>query len=143
TLETVAQADARRDAAIGAINNFQLWLTERGYFQAWNFGVGPTDPSVLQTRGQYATNPMNPNPASVYDYRTAPQLQGFAVTNDTQSEGYEFELTANPTPNWRIAFNASKTEAVRTNVGGPALDELVATMDELMAGPAGDLVRFN
>lgn len=143
TLETVAQANARRDAAIGAINNFQVWLTEKGYFQAWNFGVGPTDPSALQTRGQYEANPTNPNPASVYDYRTAPQMQGFAVTNDTQSEGYEFELTANPTPNWRIAFNASKTEAIRTNVGGPVLDELVATIDELMAGPAGDLVRFN
>ena len=39
-------------------------------------------------------------------------------------------------PNWRIAFNASKTTAVRFNVGGAVLDELVAYMDNLMAGPA-------
>ena len=142
-LETVTEANARRDAAIGAINDFQVWLTEKGYFQAWNFGAGPTTQAALQTRGQYEASPKQPDPTSVYDYRTAPQMQGFAVTADTQSEGYEFEFTANPLPNWRIAFNASQTEAVRTNVGGPVLDELVATMDTLMAGPAGDLVRFN
>jgi outer membrane receptor protein involved in Fe transport len=142
-LETPQEAAARRDAGIAAINNFQLWLTEKGYFQAWNFGAGPTTPSALQTRGQYETNPVIPAAASVYDYRSAPAMQGFAVTNDTRSEGYEFELTANPTRNWRLAFNASKTEAVRSNVGGPVLDELVATIDELMAGPGGDLVRFN
>ncbi|MBE2213191.1 MAG: TonB-dependent receptor plug domain-containing protein [Opitutaceae bacterium] len=142
-LETQAEADARRDAAIGAINDFQSWLNDRGYFQAWNYGAGPTTESALQTRGEYETNPIQPDPASVYDYRTHPLMQGFAVTADTQSEGYEFELTANPLPNWRIAFNASQTEAVRTNVGGPVLDELVAYIDTMMAGPAGDLVRFN
>jgi hypothetical protein len=142
-LETQAEADTRRDAAIKAINDMQIYLAAKGYFTAWNYGVGPTTQAALQTRGQYEANPIQPDPASVYDYRTAPLLQGFAVTADTQSKGYEFEFTANPTKNWRIAFNASKTTAVRTNVGGPVLDELVAYMDKLMAGPAGDLVRFN
>ncbi len=142
-LETQAQADTRRDASIQAINNMQIWLAGKGYFTAWNYGAGPTTPAALQTRGQYETSPIQPDTASVYDYRTAPLLQGFAVTSDTRSMGYEFELTANPTPNWRIAFNASQTKAVRTNVGGPVLDELVGYMDTLMAGPAGDLVRFN
>ena len=36
--------------------------------------------------------------------------------NDLESKGIEFELTANPTPNWRLTFNASKAEAVRSNV---------------------------
>ncbi len=142
-LETQAEADAHRDAAIGAINDMQIWLASKGYFQAWNYGAGPTTQSALQTRGEYETNPIQPDPASVYDYRTAPLMQGFAVTADTQSKGYEFELTANPLPNWRIAFNASETTAVRTNVGGPVLDELVDYFDTLMAGPAGDLTRFN
>jgi hypothetical protein len=70
-------------------------------------------------------------------------MSGFAVTADTQSKGYELEFTANPLPNWRVSFNAAKTTAVRTNVGGPVLDELVAYIDTLMAGPGGDLVRFN
>ncbi|MES1168235.1 MAG: TonB-dependent receptor, partial [Oleiharenicola lentus] len=142
-LETQAEANTRRDASLKAINDMQIWLAGKGYFQAWNYGVGPTTQSALQTRGQYETNPIQPDTASVYDYRTAPLLQGFAVTADTQSKGYEFEFTANPLPNWRVAFNASETTAIRTNVGGPVLDELVNYMDKLMAGPAGDLVRFN
>ena len=36
--------------------------------------------------------------------------------NDLTSEGMEYELTANPTPNWRLTVNASKAEAVRSNV---------------------------
>lgn len=143
TLETVAQANARRDASIKAINDMQIWLAAKGYFTAWNYGAGPTTQSALQTRGEYEASPKTPDAASVYDYRGAPLMQGFKVTADTQSKGYELEFTANPTPNWRIAFNASKTTAVRTNVGGAVLDELVAYMDALMAGPAGDLVRFN
>lgn len=142
-LETQAEADARRDASIKGLNDMQVWLAGKGYFQAWNYGAGPTTASALQTRGEYETNPRQPEPASVYDYRTAPLMQGFAVTADTKSEGYEFEFTANPLPNWRILFNASKSTAVRTNVGGPVLDELVSYMDNLMAGPSGDLVRFN
>ena len=143
TLETPGEAAAHEDAAIAAINSMQSWLTNQGYFAAWNYGPGPTTLSDLQTPSQRAANPINPDPASVYDYRTAPLLQGFAVTDDTESKGYEFELTANPLPNWRIAFNAAKTQAVISNVGGAALDGLVSYMDNLMAGPAGDLIRFN
>ena len=142
-LETTAQATTRRDAGLQAINDMQVWLAGKGYFNAWNYGVGPTTQSALQTRGQYEANPILPDPASVYDYRTAPSMQGFAVTADTRSKGYEYEFTANPLPNWRITFNAAQTTAVRTNVGGPVLDQLVSYMDNVMGGPAGDLVRFN
>jgi outer membrane receptor protein involved in Fe transport len=142
-LETQAQADTRRDAALTAINNMQIWLAGKGYFSAWNYPPGPTTQAALESRGQYETNPILPDPASVYDYRTAALLQNFFVTSDTESRGYEFEFTANPTPNWRVTFNASQTKAVRNTVGGPVLDELVTYMDNLMGGPAGDLVRFN
>lgn len=36
--------------------------------------------------------------------------------NDLTSTGLEIELTAQPTPNWRIAFNVSETKAVRSNI---------------------------
>ncbi len=147
-LETQAQADARRDAALQAINDMQVWLTGKGYFRAWTYGVGPTRNDHLQTRSQYEANPLDDATNvtfqnSVFDYRGNPDLQGFAVTADTESKGYEYEFTANPLPNWRIEVNASQTTAVRNNVGGPALDELVNYFDTLMAGPAGDLPRFN
>ena len=142
-MQTPAQALAQEDAAISAINNMQAFLAGNNYFTAWNYGVGPTTQSALETKSQYLANPITPVTASVYDYRTAPAMQGFAVTDDTESKGYEFEATYNPLPNWRIAFNAAKTQAVISNVGGAALDGLVSYMDNLMAGPAGDLIRFN
>lgn len=45
---------------------------------------------------------------------TRPQNQ--RSLNDLTSEGIEYELTANPLPNWRLAINASHAEAVRSNV---------------------------
>ncbi|HVU25158.1 MAG TPA: TonB-dependent receptor plug domain-containing protein [Opitutus sp.] len=145
-LETQAEADARRDASITALNDFEKFLAGNGYFAAWNYGVGPASLSTLTTPGAYQADPSAHQPAdpnSIYDYRGNPSLQNFFVTSDARSKGYEYELTANPLPNWRIAFNAAQTTAVRTNVGGPALDGLVSYMDTLMAGPGGDLVRFN
>ena len=68
---------------------------------------------------------------------------GLSVTADTESKGYEYEFTANPTPSWRLALNASQTTAVRSNVGGAELDELVAYMDQQIAGVAGDMRQFN
>lgn len=41
---------------------------------------------------------------------------GEKLTNDLVSKGIEIELTANPTPNWRITFNASKVQAERSNI---------------------------
>ncbi|OIQ98873.1 catecholate siderophore receptor Fiu precursor [mine drainage metagenome] len=41
---------------------------------------------------------------------------GEKLTNDLVSKGVEFELTANPTNNWRMTFNASRVMAVRSNI---------------------------
>jgi len=37
----------------------------------------------------------------------------FDITGDTESEGVEFELTAQITPNWNVMLNVAKTQAVR------------------------------
>jgi len=149
TLETQAQADAHRDASIRAWNGIQQWLTAKGFFKAW--GYTPTTASALTDRATYEATLVGADPAAqylpdyantVYNYgATAPS--GLSVTADTESKGYEFELTASPTRNWRISFNAAKTTAVRNNVGGPLLDELVTYMDTQMAGVAGDMRQFN
>lgn len=50
-------------------------------------------------------------------------------TVDLDAEGWEFELTYNPTRNFRLSFNVTQQEAVRTNVAprlGELLDQLVA-----------------
>jgi outer membrane receptor for ferric coprogen and ferric-rhodotorulic acid len=46
----------------------------------------------------------------------------YEVTSDRVSSGYEAELVANPTRNWRISLNARKAEATESNIGKVWLD---------------------
>ena len=133
---TAPEAYAFEDAMISSWNEIQGWLTERGFFEAWGFT--PQALSDLTDRSTYEADPeawTPSDPSLVYQYGSNPP-QNFTVTADTQSEGYEFEFTANPTENWRIAINASRTEASRTNVGGDVINEFVAFMDEMLLDPS-------
>jgi outer membrane receptor for ferric coprogen and ferric-rhodotorulic acid len=78
------------------------------------------------------------------------QPQGLYVTGTTESEGIEFELNAQITPNWNVAINAAKTEATRTTLGDSWADftnnrqQLYQTAygDMLLWGPwEGDTLR--
>ena len=135
---TPEQGRALEDQAITTWNEIQGWLTDRGFFDAWGFT--PVSMDKLTDRSTYEANPgaYVPDPAQVFAYVATPP-QGFTVTADTISKGYEFELTANPTRNWRVGFNASKTKAVRTNVGGALLDEYIAFIDSKLTNPDGSL----
>jgi hypothetical protein len=54
---------------------------------------------------------------------------GFVATEDSISKGYEAEFVANPTHNWRIAINGSKTEAIRENVPGANFRAVASFVD--------------
>ncbi len=54
---------------------------------------------------------------------------GIAYTYDAISKGVEYEFTAHPTENWRIAVNASRTNAVLSDVGGSAMIEWTEFVD--------------
>lgn len=69
-----------------------------------------------------------------YDRRTGQVFN----TSDVVSEGDEYEVILNPTRNWRVAFNAAKAVAIRSNTGTDML-RIVNTMIPLIAGPAGQL----
>jgi len=68
---------------------------------------------------------------------------GFAVTEDSKSQGYELEFNASPIRNWRISLNASKTTAQRQNVGGTNLKAFMAAYTQALGtgapGSVGDL----
>ncbi|MBI5769342.1 MAG: TonB-dependent receptor plug domain-containing protein [Verrucomicrobia bacterium] len=145
---TFAQGRALEDSAIRTWNEIQVWLTDKGFFNAWGFQPQPA--SVLTDRTTYEANPARytpPNTAAVFAYVATPP-PGFTVTADTESKGYEYEFTANPTRNWRISINASQTEAVRRNVGGRLLDEYIAYLDSKLTNadgsltPAGSMPQF-
>ena len=51
-----------------------------------------------------------------------------ANTFDRSADGYEFELVANPTPNWRVFANYTRSNAVENNVASeavPWVEELI------------------
>lgn len=118
--ETQAQADAREAAAISA----------------WRELQGKVDPRIFSTWGF--------DPSQIYNYVTAvTQPASFSITEDTKSKGYEYELTANPLPNWRISANASQNEATRNNIGGAEVKSYIALIDYYMnSTAAGDLRVF-
>ncbi|MBK9989257.1 MAG: TonB-dependent receptor plug domain-containing protein [Verrucomicrobia bacterium] len=158
-LQTWDETVAMRDASITAWNNIQRKLEADGFFTVWN--MTPTTSSALTDRATYeqslrdngdtnsATGGLNPANAAyqpvastVANYGGGAPA-GFAITGDQQSKGYEFELTANITRNWRLAFNASKTTATATRIGDKNLEDFVTYMDAMIAGPAGEMRQYN
>ncbi|GAB5562190.1 MAG: hypothetical protein SynsKO_38370 [Synoicihabitans sp.] len=80
------------------------WFSERTR-EEW---LRPVDP-LLAEGWQFTQN------ANGSWRATAPANSGNVA--DVVSEGWEFEVTYNPTRNWRMLFNAAQTEAVRSNWG--------------------------
>lgn len=114
-MQTPEQAEALKQQTVAAWRALQK-AVPADYYSAWGFG------DINRV-----INHTNNAPANL------------TLTEDTVSRGYEFEFTANPTPNWRITANAAKVEAIRNNVGGPAMIELVDIVNTHMLGAAGDL----
>jgi outer membrane receptor protein involved in Fe transport len=139
------EAQVAEDASIRAWNEIQGWLTERGFFDAWGFQPTPLDYLTDRSTYEATLNGIDPAPQYVppagycVNYSHA-EPQGFTATEDTESKGYELELTANPLPNWRVSFNVSKTEATRQNVGGKNIAEFVEYMDSMMVSDTGEIL---
>lgn len=49
-------------------------------------------------------------------------IQNLRSTQDQVSEGFEVEITANPTPSWRIMANISQQESVQSNTAAVMID---------------------
>jgi outer membrane receptor protein involved in Fe transport len=114
--ETVVQAQAREQGVIAAWRTWQKSVDPR-FYKAWGINLNDLSKPITSS---------NPN--------------GFAVTEDSVSKGYEIELSALPTKNWRLTVNASKTEAQRTNIGGTALSQFITSYEKaLKTTPVGDL----
>jgi len=56
---------------------------------------------------------------------------------DNASFGTEFEFFANPTDNWNLTVNASKTEVLRSKVFGDEVNEVLDFIVGRLSGPAG------
>lgn len=114
-----ALAQSHADAFLAAT------LGETEFLTAWGLDGAP---------GKFVDNTSN---FSIN--RTQPT--NLAVTGDTHSEGYEYELFLRPTDNWNVAINASKTSAQRLNLAG-SFAEWMDKRWALYDGPAGQLRWF-
>ncbi len=85
------------------------------YFKTAAVGLSTTSPSAARnanTRIMDALLAQNLVSLAEYDERTDTGSHGLF---DHASDGFEFELTANPVPNWRVQFSYSYTDAVEDN----------------------------
>ncbi|HQL21649.1 MAG TPA: TonB-dependent receptor, partial [Opitutaceae bacterium] len=131
--------------------------------RSWNWTYAPENSSMTPDQAdalrlsavedwrKFTSNPKIQKVLKAFNYNDftgissvnkAGGLPNFAMTEDQVSKGYEFELTANPTKNWRISFNASKTQAMRNNVGGTALNEVVEIMNNAFNNTNAGQIRL-
>lgn len=90
-------------------------MVDNGAWSPWNAIGG------IQAAGGGKVNGLNP-----------------VGTINQKSRGLELELIAQPTDNWSLSLNASKTQAERTDLGESFVNFIEATKERL-DGPAGDL----
>lgn len=100
--QTLAQANAEETADVNAWLDWEKSPAGQAFAKAW--GV------------TYSL-------ATGYDPNAKPNywptgVSNMAFTEDDVSKGYEVELNAQITHNWRVTVNASKIKAIRNNIGG-------------------------
>ncbi len=61
-------------------------------------------------------------------------------TEGTASKGFEFDLTYNPTSNWRIAVNAAQQQAKRSEIAPSSQAFLKLRLDEWLTGSTSNLI---
>jgi len=100
--QTLAQANAEETADVNAWLDWEKSPAGQAFAKAW--GV-----TYSLATGYDPNAKPNYNPEAVTN---------MAFTEDDVSKGYEIELNAQITSNWRVTLNASKIKAIRDNIGG-------------------------
>ncbi len=118
--QTQADADALSAAAVAAWRKYTQEPIVQKIIKAWGFNdFNNTQLTTMST-----------------------PVSNFVATEDQVSKGWEYEFVANPTKNWSVSFNASETKAMRSNIGGEALQEFVALTNEYQNGPMGQIRQW-
>lgn len=112
---------------------------QRAAVDAW-FANQITDPAFLKNwlNDPSGSSPDYSHPNGAFPFGPGPGPTNLAVTGDTISKGYEFELIANPLKGLNVIINASKTSAKRTSLAKTYSDWLEARW-KVFQGPAGDI----
>lgn len=109
------------------VESANAWLAMEGEF-AQRF------PQAVSAWSRGGFNPSTNDPSAAFSYP-----ENAVLLEDTVSKGYEFEVTANLTRQWRLSANASRIESVRDNLPGPEFAALMDFVWEKLNGPAGQV----
>jgi hypothetical protein len=123
-----------------AMENLQVASTNAT--RAWETQLNTDFPNFFKDWGMGSLATLQAGNDLTAQLKGLPGEQNFAITENSQSEGWETELDANPTKNWRIAFNATETNAVVTQIGDAALTKFMTETAAYVAGPGGSQQWF-
>ncbi|SDS20606.1 TonB-dependent Receptor Plug Domain [Opitutus sp. GAS368] len=110
--------------------------------RAWETQINADFPNFFKNWGMNSLAAVQAGTVLRSQLTGIPGETNFALTENSESKGWEMELNANPTKEWRISFNATKTDAVITTVGDPALAKFMAETSAYVKGPGGNTQWF-
>lgn len=123
-----------------AIDAWRQLPVEQSFFNAYGNEVALINVAALRAGNWTAADPIwnqkfdnQPTGSGLVGFSGGPQ-----ISVDTVSKGQEYELSAQPTKNWNISVNLSKTFASREAVA-PTIVSYIDAMTKFLAGPAGDI----
>jgi hypothetical protein len=110
--------------------------------RAWETQLNTDFPNFYQNWGMGNLAQLQAGQDTTNQLKGLPGENNFAITEDSQSKGWEIELDAAPLKQWRLTFNATETDAVVSQVGDPALAKFMADTSAYVAGPGGSQQWF-
>jgi len=146
---TMTSGQWPRPAAAAAIDAKQLAsaraalaaMPDQGFWDNYGYAI-----NVAQVKNENFSSLMGSNGTIHYTWDWQPAYGGNlkstgagpVVTVDTVSKGVEYELVAQPTKEWNIAINLSKTDAKRQNLS-KTVESYIVKAKAKYDSPAGDL----
>jgi len=110
--------------------------------RAWETQINKDFPNFFKNWGMNSLAEVQAGTVLRSQLTGIPGETNFALTQNSESKGWEIELDANPIKEWRISFNATKTDAVITAIGDPALAKFMAMTSDYVKGPGGNTQWF-
>jgi hypothetical protein len=110
--------------------------------RAWETQLNSDFPNFFKNWGMDSLAQVQAGLVPRSQLQGTPGEQDFAITENSVSQGWEMELDANPTKNWRITFNATETNAVITQIGDAALTKFMTETAAYVKGPGGSQQWF-
>ncbi len=111
--------------------------------RAWETQLNTDFPNFFQNWGMGSLATLQSGTGATRNQlQSLPGETNFAVTEDSRSKGWEIELDASPIKGLRLAFNATRTDAIITQVGDPALTKFMKDTAAYVAGAGGSQQWF-